>query len=195
MKVPQLNGPFVSRRRATLSSGTRDTFTGKSMDRPGWGKLSAAIRARNVGKVVWRLDRLGRTAKVLTARFEELAEGKVNLISLRDGIDLHTAAGWLTANVLALVAQYETEVRAERVRAGQQAARKRGVTWGGSKPGWRWKVSDDEAAAIIEMRKVGKRITQIARVTGLSRPTVYRLLNAAQQPSASHDESPPPWFR
>ena len=60
----------------------------------------------------------------------------MNLISLRDGIDLHTAAGRLMANVLASVAQYETEVRAERVRAGQQAARKRGFTWGGSKPGW-----------------------------------------------------------
>jgi DNA invertase Pin-like site-specific DNA recombinase len=60
---------------------------------------------------------------------------QVNLIALRDGIDLHTAAGRLMANVLASVAQYETEVRAERVRAGQQAARRRGVTWGGSKPG------------------------------------------------------------
>lgn len=128
---------------------------------------------------MWRLDRLGRTAKGLTALFAELLERRVNLVSLRDSIDLNTPAGRLMANVLASVAQYETEVRAERVRAGQQAARKRGVTWGGSKPGWRWKVSDDEAAAIIEMRKVGKRITQIARVTGLSRPTVYRLLNAA----------------
>ena len=81
--------------------------------------------------------------------------------------------------MLASVAQYETEVRAERVRAGQQAARKRGVTWGGSKPGWRWKVSDDQAAAVIEMQKAGKRITQIARVTGLSRPTAYRLLDVA----------------
>jgi DNA invertase Pin-like site-specific DNA recombinase len=80
------------------------------------------------------------------------------------------------ANVLASVAQYETEVRAERVRAGQQAARKRGVTWGGSKPGWRWKVTDDQAAAVAEMKTGGKKITQIARVTGLSRPTVYRLL-------------------
>jgi DNA invertase Pin-like site-specific DNA recombinase len=80
------------------------------------------------------------------------------------------------ANVLASVAQYETEVRAERVRAGQHAARKNGVTWGGSKPGWHWKVTDDQMTAVVEMKEAGKPITQIARVTGLSRPTVYRLL-------------------
>ena len=155
----------------------RDKCTGKSMDRPGWNKLANAISSGKIARiVVWRLDRLGRTAKGLTTLCEELAQRKVNLISLRDGIDLHTAAGRLMANVLASVAQYETEVRAERVRAGQQAARKRGVTWGGSKPGWRWKVTDDQAAAVAEMKKGGKKIAQIARVTGLSRPTVYRLL-------------------
>ena len=144
----------------------RDTFSG-TMEHPGWSKLSDAIGAGKIGKVVvWRLDRLGRTAKGLTALFEELAERKVNLISLRDGIDLHTSAGRLMANVLVSVAQFETELRAERVRAGQQAARKRGVRWGGSKPGWRWKVTNDQAAAVAEMKKGGKKIAQIARATG-----------------------------
>src|SRR5688500_12708832 len=102
----------------------RDTCTGKSMERPGWNKLMAAVNSGKVGEVVgWRLDRLGRTAKGLTALFEELMQRKVNLISVRDGVDLNTAAGRLMAHVLASVAQYETEIRAERVRAGQQAAR------------------------------------------------------------------------
>lgn len=53
----------------------RDRFTGKSMDRPGWSKLTGAIRDRKVNRVVvWRLDRLGRTAKGLTALFAELLE-------------------------------------------------------------------------------------------------------------------------
>jgi DNA invertase Pin-like site-specific DNA recombinase len=42
----------------------RDTFTGKSMDRKGWNRLMEDVRAGSVSKiVVWRLDRLGRTAK------------------------------------------------------------------------------------------------------------------------------------
>jgi DNA invertase Pin-like site-specific DNA recombinase len=59
----------------------------------------------------------------------------VNLVSLKDGLDLSTPAGRLMANVLASVAQYETEVRGERVRAGQLVARKSGKRWGGSRSG------------------------------------------------------------
>ena len=59
------------------------------MDRPGWGRLQAAIDAGEVSAVVvWRLDRLGRTAKGLTALFHDLREKKINLVSLRDGLDL-----------------------------------------------------------------------------------------------------------
>jgi DNA invertase Pin-like site-specific DNA recombinase len=89
-------------------------------------------------------------------------------------------AGRLHARILASVAEYETEVRAERVAAGQAVARKKGKKWGGSKKGWRWKVTDDQLAAIHEMRAAGKPVAQIARVTGLSRPTIYRILEEHQ---------------
>lgn len=45
---------------------------------------------------------------------------------IKDGIDLSTSAGRLMANVLASVAQYETEIRGERVAAGQAVARAKG---------------------------------------------------------------------
>lgn len=49
----------------------RDQATGRTMDRPGWKKLTADMDAGNVSKiVVWRLDRLGRTASGLTALFD-----------------------------------------------------------------------------------------------------------------------------
>ena len=54
--------------------------------------------------VVWRLDRLGRTAQGLTSLFEDLIRWKVNLLSLKDGLDLVTPAGRLMANILAEVA-------------------------------------------------------------------------------------------
>ena len=95
----------------------RDKFTGKSMERPGWSKLWAAVERGEVSKiVVWRLDRLGRTAAGLTKLFADLQERKVGLVSLKDGIDLSTPAGRMLANVLASIAQFETELRGERVR-------------------------------------------------------------------------------
>ena len=158
----------------------RDTFTGKSMDRPGWGKLLDDVRSGKVSRVVcWRLDRLGRTARGLTALFEELMQRRVNLVSLRDGIDLVTPAGRLMANVLASVAQYETEVRAERVLAGQAVARAKGKRWGGSEKGRRVKTTDEQVAMIRRMAAEGSKVARIARATGLTRPTVYAYLTAA----------------
>jgi DNA invertase Pin-like site-specific DNA recombinase len=158
----------------------RDKATGKNMDRPGWAKLDAAIRRGQVSAVVvWRIDRLGRTAKGLTALFDELRERKVNLVSLKDGLDLSTPAGRLMANVLASVAQYETEVRGERVAAGQAIARANGKRWGGSKPGTRKKVTDTQVRAIHSMKLHGEPIAAIAQAVGLSRPTIYSVLGSS----------------
>ena len=156
----------------------RDKLTGKTMDRPGWNRLEAAIDAGKVSTlVVWRLDRLGRTASGLTALFEKLTERKINLISLRDGVDLSTPAGRLIANVLASVAAYENEVRAERIVAGQEAARANGKTWGGSVKGRRLKVTGEQVATIRRMLEDGDSKAAMCRATGLSRPTVYSVLS------------------
>ena len=115
-----------------------DTYTGTSMERPGFRRMMRDIEQGRVDTlVVWRLDRLGRTAKGLTSLFEDLVRCKVNLIGLKDGLDLVTPSGRLMANILAGVAAYETEVRAERILAGETAARMRGVRWGGSTRGRR----------------------------------------------------------
>ena len=155
----------------------QDKFTGKTMDRPGWRKLEADLRAGKVSKVVvWRLDRLGRTARGLTALFDDLQSRQIGLVSLREGLDLATPAGRLMAHVLASVAQYENEVRGERVRAGQAVARANGKRWGGSKPGRQLKVDNLKAKTIHQLRASGESVAAIARTLGLSRPTVYSVL-------------------
>src|SRR4051812_12574630 len=160
----------------------RDIYTGTSMDRPGFRQMMKDIELGRVDTlVVWRLDRLGRTAKGLTGLFEDLIRWKVNLISLKDGLDLVTPSGRLMANILAGVAAYETEVRAERILAGQEAARGRGVHWGGSAPGRRIKVTQEQIASIGRLKSEGQTVAGIARATGLSRPTVYRLLKECRR--------------
>lgn len=159
----------------------KDTFTGRTMQRPGMERLLEALRSGRLERiVVWRLDRLGRTTRGLCQLFDELRERKVDLVSLKDGFSLDSPAGRLHARILASVAEYETEVRAERVAAGQAVARRKGKKWGGSKKGWRWKVTDDQVNAIHEMRSRGDSISTISRVTALSRPTVYRVLREVQ---------------
>lgn len=157
----------------------RDKATGKNMDRPGWKALEADIRTGRISQlVVWRIDRLGRTVSGLTALFDELQRRRVNLVSLRDGLDLSTPAGRLIANVLASVAQYDNEVRGDNVRAGQAVARANGKRWGGSKPGVRKKVTPDQERVIRQLRAEKVPVARIARCVKLTRPTVYSVLDA-----------------
>jgi len=157
----------------------RDRTTGKSMDRPAWNRLEADILAGRVATVaVWRIDRLGRTAAGLTRLFEVLQTRKVNLVSLKDGLDLSTPAGRLMANVLASVAAFETEVRGERVAAGQAAARAEGKTWGGSVKGWRRGTTEERVKTVRKLHKDGESVAAIARAVGLSRPTIYNILSS-----------------
>jgi DNA invertase Pin-like site-specific DNA recombinase len=158
-------------------TGYRDKATGKNMDRPGWRKLEADIAAGKVAKVVvWRLDRLGRTASGLTSLFDDMRAKKINLVSVRDGLDLETPSGRLMANVLASVAAYENEVRSERIVAGQAVARANGKRWGGSRPGKRRSVTAGQIAVIRRLQAEGTPVTSIARTLRLSRPTIYDVL-------------------
>lgn len=101
-----------------------DQMTGRTMDRPGCQALQRDFEEGKVTKiVVWRLDRLGRTASGLTALFEDLQRRGVGFESLKDKVDLSTPAGRLMANVLASVAVYKNELR------GEQAAAKANGKW------------------------------------------------------------------
>jgi DNA invertase Pin-like site-specific DNA recombinase len=155
----------------------RDRFTGTTMDRPGLDKLLADVRCGKVSKVcVWRLDRLGRTAKGLLTLLDELQALNVGFVSIREGFDIATPAGRLMAGVLASVACYETEVRKERQLAGIAKAKADGKTWGGRKTGTRVKLTTEKEVAIRQLHEQGYSIASIARTVGLTRKTIYRAL-------------------
>jgi len=152
-----------------------DKFSGKTMHRPAWDRLEKDLRAGKVAKIViWKIDRLGRTSSGLTALYDDLKRKKVTLISVTEGFDLLTPAGRLVADLLAGVAQFENEIRSERVRAGQAVAQAAGKKWGGSKKGRR--VSSEKIEIIRRLRDEGKPIAGIARTVELSRPTIYSIL-------------------
>jgi DNA invertase Pin-like site-specific DNA recombinase len=147
--------PDLERHAQSQTEPTRfyhDKKTGKTMDRPQWNKLSEAIRQGQVSKV--------------------------GLVSIRDGLDLGTPPGRLMAGVLASVAQYETEIRSERVQAGQAVALAKGKHWGGSVKGREMatRAAKEQVEQIQRMKREGESIASIARATGLSRPTVYSYL-------------------
>jgi DNA invertase Pin-like site-specific DNA recombinase len=116
----------------------------------------------------------------LVSLFDELRQRKVNLVSLRERIDLSTAAGRMMAQVLASIAEFETELRGERVLAGQAIARKNGKKWGGSLKGVRKKVTQTQIKAIHRRKADGEAVMAIATALKMSRPTIYNVLSESE---------------
>jgi DNA invertase Pin-like site-specific DNA recombinase len=70
--------------------------------------VEEAIRAGKVDTlVVWRLDRLGRTAGQTITFLDDLADAGVRFVSVRDAVDTSTASGRLLRTILAGFAEYE----------------------------------------------------------------------------------------
>lgn len=158
----------------------RDKCSGKTMDRPAWNRVEDRIRTGTIHTVVvWRLDRLGRTTSGLTALIDVL-KGRVNLVSIKEGLDLSTPAGRMMAQVLASIAELENEVRTERVVAGQARARANGTKWGGSKKNKRKKVTATMSKAVRQMHAEKTPIRHIAQAFGICRHTVYSIIRQPQ---------------
>lgn len=76
------------------------------------------------------LDRWGRTMSELVLELEEFSKSGKSLISLKEGLDLSTAAGRLMANVLAAMANFERDRNTERTMMGLARARAQGKKLG-----------------------------------------------------------------
>jgi DNA invertase Pin-like site-specific DNA recombinase len=84
-------------------------------------------------------------------------------------------------NILAGVAAYEREVRAERILAGRAAARERGVHQGGAMRGLQIEVTVEPIMAIRRLRSERGAVSAIVRSAGLTRPTDYHILSEDSQ--------------
>lgn len=76
------------------------------------------------------LDRWGRTMSELVLELEEFSRSGKSIISLKEGLDLSTAAGRLMANVLAAMANFERDRIRERTLMGLARARAQGKVLG-----------------------------------------------------------------
>lgn len=102
-----------------------DAVSAKTLERPGLRRVFELLERqcgdlRAEGVLVAKLDRLTRSvrdlAELLERYFSDTARTPRALLSIGDSIDTRSAAGRLTLNVLASVAQWEREAIAERTR-------------------------------------------------------------------------------
>jgi DNA invertase Pin-like site-specific DNA recombinase len=118
--------------------------------------------------VVTRLDRLGRSMRDLANIVHEIEEVGAHLRVIEQSVDTGTSAGRAFFGMLAVFAQFETDVRRDRQAEGIARAKKAGVYTGGKQRIDRQKV--------LELAEVGNSPAAIARNLGISRMSVYRIL-------------------
>ena len=121
--------------------------------------------------VVTRLDRLARSTWHLCQIAEVLARKQVHLQVLDQSIDTSDATGRLLFHMLGAIAQFETELRAERQREGIQKAQERGVHFGRQK-----EINPAQAAPTPATASEGILIKTLMHDYGLSKVSVYRYL-------------------
>jgi DNA invertase Pin-like site-specific DNA recombinase len=135
--------------------------------------------------VVTRLDRLARSTLHLCQIADELARKQVNLQVLDQNIDTSDATGRLLFNMLGAIAQFETEIRAERQMDGIQKAKERGVRFGPKK-----RLTEEQTAKLRKRREQGELIKTLMKDYGISKVSVYRYLGEGRTSLATVDTKP-----
>jgi DNA invertase Pin-like site-specific DNA recombinase len=118
---------------------------------------------------VLRLDRLGRSVPHVLATMQELQERGIVLRSLREGLDLSTAAGKMVATFLAAIGQYERDLLRERLQEARASVEAKGGRWGRPSA-----LTPEQVETAKKMREAGLNLDTIAATLGASRTTVYR---------------------
>ncbi|MXS73683.1 hypothetical protein CSIV_12440 [Microbacterium sp. CSI-V] len=152
-----------------------DKISGARQSRPGLDDLLSRVRPGDSITVV-SLDRLGRSALHVLSTIADLEDKGVEVISLKKGENFAGATGKLMRGLMALVAEWERDMNAERVaeaRAAKAARAKTGEQVAG-RP--RTAMSDANVRQVRKLRAKGRTVAEIVKLTGISRASVYRAL-------------------
>lgn len=126
--------------------------------------------------LVTKLDRLARSTTDLYAILGRLKEKGAGFRCLdnRD-LDTTTKHGKLLLGMLALIAEFETDLRKERQLEGISRAKDRGVQFG-RQP----RITKIQIDEMRSRRAAGALIRELQQDFGLSKAHVYRLLSSAE---------------
>jgi len=124
--------------------------------------------------LVTKIDRLARSTSDLYRIISTLTEkGAAFKVTDDPTIDTTSRTGRLVMGVLALIAEFENDIRSERQMDGIKKARERGTRFG-RKP----LLVAETVQKVRNLRKAGKTVPEIMRQTELSKASVYRALSA-----------------
>jgi len=148
-------------------------FGGSKARRPALDRMLEDARRRRFDVLlVWSCDRLARSTKHFLQVLDELDSCGVQFVSLREAFDTSGALGRAFLGIAAVLGEMERALLIERVRSGMARARAEGRQIGRAR-------LDVNRQQVIEDRRSGMSLTQVAKKHGISRASVCRLMKEA----------------
>ena len=145
-----------------------DYASGTSEDRTQYKLMMAAAKKRKIDVVlVWRYDRFARSTQALVNALKEFQSLGIDFISYQENIDTTTPTGELIFHVMASLAQFESSLISQRVKAGMARAKAQGKRIA------RPPIAKELQAKIIELQREGLSMNKISKTLGIAYGTVY----------------------
>lgn len=151
-----------------------------AFERKAFARLVDRLEAGDV-LIVTKLDRLGRNAMDVRSTVDRLAEDGVRVHCLAlGGVDLTSAAGRMTMQVIAAVAEFERDLLIERTQSGLARAKASGKALGRPQ-----RLSFDQQTAIRAARAKGVSLGILATEYSVSRSAIQRVEKRVEQNAAT----------
>ena len=162
---------YAKRRNFEIIGEFIDYASGTSEERKQYKLMMEVAKKRKIDVVlVWRYDRFARSTQALVNALKEFKNLGIDFISYQENIDTTTPTGELIFHVMASLAQFESSLISERVKAGMQRAKAQGKNI--SRP----KLAKNKLNRIMELKEQGLSMNQISIQSGVAYGTVYNYL-------------------
>jgi DNA invertase Pin-like site-specific DNA recombinase len=154
-------------------------ISGSKARRPGLDALMQDARRKKFSIVlVSAFDRVARSVRHFLQVIDELESLGVVFISRREQVDTSGMMGRLFLTLIGSIAELESDLIRERVRAGMRRAKLEGKVIGRAR-------LDVNREQVIFDRRSGLSLTQVARKHSISRAGVCRLMKVTNENSRS----------
>jgi DNA invertase Pin-like site-specific DNA recombinase len=167
----------VQRGLEIVQTYTDHGVSGTKARRPALDKMMEDARRHKFDVlVVWACDRLARSTKHLLQVLDELHGFGIQFLSQREAIDTEGPLGRAIIVIVSAIAELERSLIVERVRAGMRRAKLEGRQIGRAR-------LDIDREQVVEDRRSGMSLTNVAKRHKISRASVCRLVKEERNSS------------
>lgn len=154
-----------------------DKMSGKNIDRPQFNTMMSFVRDGDT-LIVSEYNRLSRSTKDLLATIEELETRGVTVKSIKENLDTGTPQGKLILTIFAGLAEFERTLMLQRQAEGIERAKLAGKYKGRKHKEYDKKLLKEVLDGLADESLT---VTKAAELLGVTRPTVYKLLNREKE--------------